>query len=144
MAKGGKIYVEKWNEREDGIGERRRKGCRMCGREEETWKHVWERCLNWVRIAEDARESFGERRRKEEVIERFRKNKRQRKRECLKVEGNERENGDREGEGERMRERQGERKEEVMVEGYDTRGGEIEGQRRAGRWEGRERVKRKE
>lgn len=33
--KGGRYWVEEEEERR----------CRLCGREEETWEHVWEECL---------------------------------------------------------------------------------------------------
>lgn len=31
----------------------RKKKCRLCGGEEETWKHVWERCVGWEGLWQD-------------------------------------------------------------------------------------------
>lgn len=52
------------------------KRCRMCGREEKTWEHVWERCLSWGVEKGDVGDSSGERRRGGEMVERLKKNKR--------------------------------------------------------------------
>lgn len=37
---GNEVNEAKYCEKDE------KKKCRLCGREEETWEHVWERCAN--------------------------------------------------------------------------------------------------